>query len=85
MSTNTKQGPLPANERPTSYPAVGASLIHAHEGAERGTWTVTASEPHSDPSRTRQRAITLRHDTDGRERTFEMSTRNFYFNWTPAS
>jgi hypothetical protein len=45
-------------------------------------WKVVAVNPHSDPRKTRQRAITLIGQWSQRERTFEMSVCNFWFNWS---
>jgi hypothetical protein len=68
-------------DRPTSYPEIGARLQHAHCNE---TAVVVDIERHSDVRKTRQRMITMRLDSNGEFRCFEMSVRNFWFNWTPA-
>lgn len=71
---------LAAADRPKHYPDLGAKLRHAHCAA---TGTVVKVGPHSEAHKTRQRAITIR-TSYGDERVFEMSVKNFWFNWTEA-
>lgn len=71
---------LVPKDRPKHYPEVGVKLRHAHSAA---TGTVVLVGPHSEAHKTRQRAITI-WTSYGDERTFEMSIKNFWFNWTLA-
>jgi hypothetical protein len=72
---------LPAADRPKTYPAVGDKLQHNHCSA---TGLVVRVAPHSDPRRTKQRAVTIK-TSFGDERVFEMSVKNFWFNWSPTT
>jgi hypothetical protein len=72
---------LPPEDRPKNYPVVGDQLQHAHCDQ---TGIVIAVGPHSEPRKTRQCAVKIRTN-HGREVTFEMSVRNFWFNWTPIA
>jgi len=80
MSTAQKPSPLAPEDRPATYPRIRAHLQHAHCSQ---TGIVIGVAPHSDPRKTRQRAVTIR--TNGRQVTFEMSVRNFWFNWSPRT
>jgi hypothetical protein len=62
------------------YPAAGDIVYHAME-RNNEPWEIVNVAAHPDPRKTQQRAITLRGQWSQRERTFEMSAKNFWFNW----